>query len=751
MSWSTWAVAFLVIYYRQVPRTLGLWWQDGEAFQLYWQSACPAIILGGIFTLFWCGARWMGWSQQRLVIVLVSSVVILAGAVCLPGSWLLQFMPAAPAAMGHLARGMGGTGGLLLAAAICGAGVGSRLRWQFENPWEQWVYQVMLGCGLLAYLAAALSIVHQYSAIGVRFLVVGILVIGSWHYAMPFYQWCRSVVRKAVEAIDAKSRPVPFQMEFVWQALGLWAMVCAWLTALAPETQYDALWYHLGFARLWLEQGAIVDFPREMNALLPMTWDVLFGVGLSLGAETGAKLLHFVCLPATAIVVYQMTRRFVPLASPWFAVALFVTVPTIFWESTTAYVDLALTMYVALAIYALLRYWEVPQGQWLWLAGLNIGWAMSIKHLAIPVLGLMVVGVILQHWFVVRSMVAQPSVVPMQNRQRLLRRLLCLILLALCLALPWYVRSWLATGNPVFPAMFRLFGAPPERWDAIAEITFRNFLDSFGRSRSLGNLLALPWDMTIHAARYAGSLGPLFLLLIPALCFYRLTHSIRWLAGFVLLYMIFWASPLSNFQIRFVLIVTPFLAVMAAAATAYIGRSFQAASRWGMVAFYAGLGLLLPLNLPPFTAFHEGDRVQWDGWFANVIYHLPLPVVVGMETREAYLTRQVSAYAAWQYVNAMVEPSAQILSFVNGNYFHSQRAIWAYYILPMRPAITTQMDQVDEALACLAKHGIHYVIFDRRQLAAEHKAFVLTQPQVIQQHYKLLYEDANVLFYQINH
>jgi hypothetical protein len=30
-------------------------------------------------------------------------------------------------------------------------------------------------------------------------------------------------------------------------------------------------------------------------------------------------------------------------------------------------------------------------------------------------------------------------------------------------ALPWYARAFMATGNPVFPELYGIFGAPAER------------------------------------------------------------------------------------------------------------------------------------------------------------------------------------------------------------------------------------------------------------------------------------------------
>jgi hypothetical protein len=124
------------------------------------------------------------------------------------------------------------------------------------------------------------------------------------------------------------------------------------------------------------------------------------------------------------------------------------------------------------------------------------------------------------------------------------------------------VRSWLATGNPVFPELYSVFGAPATRWDALTDQGLLRFLDQFGPARTLPNMITLPWHMTIHAAAYDGTLGPLFLLFLPlVILFMHRKGVLPWLFAFVLLYIVFWASPLSSFQMRFLVPITPLLAI----------------------------------------------------------------------------------------------------------------------------------------------------------------------------------------------
>jgi hypothetical protein len=82
--------------------------------------------------------------------------------------------------------------------------------------------------------------------------------------------------------------------------------------------------------------------------------------------------------------------------------------------------------------------------------------------------------------------------------------------IALLPLLTWHVHDELATGNPVFPSLYWLFGADPAYWTPQSDRGLGAFLDSFGYRDGLLGVLALPWDMTMHGAAFGGSIGPPF-------------------------------------------------------------------------------------------------------------------------------------------------------------------------------------------------------------------------------------------------
>jgi hypothetical protein len=470
-----------------------------------------------------------------------------------------------------------------------------------------------------------------------------------------------------------------------------------------------------------------------------MTWELIFGVALALCGPIAAKLLHFACLPLAALLAYQLASRFFPRASPWLAVAFFLTIPTVLWEAATAYNDLALTIHAGLTLYALLRYVEGRRWQWLAHAALNLGLALATKHLAFFVLALATSGLALRLWLAERHL-GRALVPP-----------LLLGLLGLAMALPWYIRSWIATGNPVFPELFGIFGAPPDRWNAITQEALSRYINHFGRPRTALNLLTLPWDMTVHAARYGGTLGPMFLLLLPALALLRRrSRATVWLAAFALLYLALWVSPISSFQMRFLMPLAPLFAVLAAEACDRISLVLRTGViKFARPALHACVAMLLLLNLPPFTSLHEADRVVWEGWLTHVTHRIPLAVVIGRESEENYLLREVPSYAAWRYINARLPADARVLTFSGGDHLYSHRErVWSDATMARSASWEAERGQERQALQALLALGISHVLLDKRQLETlRPDALAIAQPSMIAQSYNLEFEDARYVLY----
>ena len=362
-SWVAWAAFVLAHFYVQLLRSIR---------ELHVPSGRDAMAAGLPLLVFLLGIvvlRKIGRPHAAVGAPRPTSgtgitggyaAAVLLGAAMFTVPWLLVWprlgaalsglaVPALPWFGEAMARLMiAVTGASLVGAAIVSAGIVVLriLDCRFVSRTEYLLFAAVSGVAVISYASLLLASLGRYRPIGVALVISAALIAGvpviRKHWPGPL----------RFETVHWTGRDLP------WLALIVVALGYGLIAALAPEKEYDALWYHLYLPRVWLEAGRPVDLLEEYISLYPLTWELMFAAGMTLGGVVGAKLLHFACLPLLGIVVWLGTRRFLPGVSAPAAVAFVVTTPTVLWESSTAYIDLALTLHVAAAVYALARYAE---------------------------------------------------------------------------------------------------------------------------------------------------------------------------------------------------------------------------------------------------------------------------------------------------------------------------------------------------------------------------------------------------------
>jgi len=141
--------------------------------------------------------------------------------------------------------------------------------------------------------------------------------------------------------------------------------------ALGPELGFDALWYHLTEAKLFLQRKSIV--PIQGNLLywsgLPRLAEIFYALALAVWDERLTKIIHWSFGILSAYLVYQIARKknthFASLASA----LLFYSTLLIGWLSISSYIDLIMTVFLLLALNC--RKW--------WSRGLSLILAGAVK------------------------------------------------------------------------------------------------------------------------------------------------------------------------------------------------------------------------------------------------------------------------------------------------------------------------------------------------------------------------------------
>ncbi len=378
------------------------------------------------------------------------------------------------------------------------------------------VYLLMIALGLGLWLwrwlgpadgrmaeAALLSVGLGFGALALIVLLVGLV---GW-LTRPFLLGLSLLLAAAglpvllpfFRTIRLPKRPSPLITLYLVVVVGL-----ALSVALLPPTSWDSLSYHLRGPWLYLQAGRIYPGVDVFSLNNPFLLEMLFMLSMALRSDSSAQLVHFFFLFLLGGQVYLLAVHGLRLKDGWTAVLLLFTVPMVWQLAAFTYNDLALAFTILATLYAYVRWREGGQSSWLLLSGLFSGLAMSLKYTSFVAPMLIGLLLIAGNW-------RQP--------RRLVRLLLLFAAPALVVALPWYIKNWAFTGNPVYPFVWH-----GRFWDEFRANAHQN--PGSGIGWNLWAILTVPYTLTLGIADASGDglIGPLFLALLPLLLLYGLSR-----------------------------------------------------------------------------------------------------------------------------------------------------------------------------------------------------------------------------------
>ena len=447
---------------------------------------------------------------------------------------------------------------------------------------RQFAPTLALGIGAWCLLLFALAALGLFHALLLRVLFGVAALAGVW----------RAGVRLAARGPGA---PRPTLTEAALAAVGGLATALVLALAAYPSVGWDDAVYHLRLPAHYLAHGGF-DAPRFLFfAHWPQNLELLFGLAMAVRGFVLAKLLHAACGVLLAAATYRLARRVAGPAPAWGAALLVAASPLVLQEARVAYVDLALAFFFVLAFHALLDALdnEAPRRH-LALAGVFLGIGAGIKMTA---------------WLGAAVLAGLWMWRGGRRGARVFERardVAWLVGPAVLLALPWHLRSWSATGNPVYPLLWSVFGGPD--WSAELAGRFAAWQRGIGMGRAPADYLLLPWRVFNESGkgyeRFDGALGRHWLVvaLFAAALGWRSPLARRCLAAAAGLFALWAAGPQ---QTRFLLPLLPLLAAAGAAAAVAAGERLRSERLGAGFAAAAALLLLLQLVEPGREAWRQ--------------------------------------------------------------------------------------------------------------------------------------------------
>jgi 4-amino-4-deoxy-L-arabinose transferase-like glycosyltransferase len=529
--------------------------------------------------------------------------------------------------------------GFVIAAGFSGTGVGfwtlKQLRLNDRlTILETLTFSLPLGLGLLAYGVFALTLVGWLSFL---FVIGWIGVFTIWGgVGLSSFPLNLGPLGQKWRAFRQGKTWIKISVAFA-----LLVGFATLMNALTPAWDQDGLMYHLQGAKSMIDAGKMILLPEIWTANGPFTIEMLYLLGLLVGTTSIAKIIHLTFAAILVLATYSFGKRFLGKREALVALAILAGWPLILYLGSTAYVDIAWAVYGFLGMYALILWQNEEQDCWLVLSGIMLGLAIGTKYLAWAELG------VLELWLLFSTI--------KRGWKSFFYHGLVLGIVALVIASPWYLKNWFLAGNPIYPLVFGGAG-----WDSARLSSLGTFFGSFGSGKSLLNFLLLPVDVFIHLDRYATfpfEILNVFFIIAPLYFLVAKTKALTTLGIFFLFGMLFWGLGMQ--QIRFLLPFFPGLSLISSYVLIATAKKTRRV-RWHKMLRSVGLLSVLMLQFLMVISF-----LYFVFWTVR-----PIPVLLGAESDDAFLSRMVGNYQALQYVQSQYPPGEGISLLWDGTGYY---------------------------------------------------------------------------------
>ncbi len=440
---------------------------------------------------------------------------------------------------------------------------------------------------------------------------------------------------------------------------------------LTPPTDADARMYHLALPDLYLKAGRIHYIPYILHSNWPLGNEMHLMAAMGTAGILAARAINAGFILASALAVAGLARtRFAPVPSTA-AAAVFISIPIIQSHFLFSNIEPALAFYELLAFAMFLKWRDTRDVSHAAMCGLFCGFAMAVK---------------LNGFVFCAALLALLTASLISGRRHGgAKTALAFIIPAAMPVLPWIIRSWIWTGNPVWPFFYSVFGG--KNWSALNARDYMFYLTNFFGSPSFSGLAkSIPGLLTGQLFLNSGialiALAPVMFLSK------RSRRPALFLLSAAAALFIFWyvSSP----QPRFLY---PAIGIACAAAAA----AFEAMPRASTVV------LLLAL------AFHSVP-------FASA-YSRNIPFALGSAAASEFYAGD-ELFLAYGFVNGLPADSKIMLLWTSEGLFCPRDYVWGD---PFDQGYIRYGSDMSETRRRLEAEGITHVLFHRPGLASKEK------------------------------
>ena len=333
-------------------------------------------------------------------------------------------------------------------------------------------FNTILGMAILGTLFVWLLIAGQFHTWTIFALLAGTTALGLLAVRKTARADQQSAQARHAQPSEPSERTA---LQSVVGAFILLTVAFLIFSALDPFRGFDLRAYQYPMAAGYAQSGGWLWFETLRFPTFPPLMNLWFATAILFGRDLAPVLSQLLALLPLLLVTALLSRwaRELGASLPIVAGALFIGSPLVIWAGTYGFVDVAMAAFTTSAIYALHRFevaavstnWQRDQLPLHWLAacGVLVGAAMNVKYLGA------FYAVFCTLWLTfsfasARLKTSHPGSTdaatypPRPEVGSWFLSQLAFLGPAVIVAAPWYIKTWIATGNPTFPFLQSVFG-----------------------------------------------------------------------------------------------------------------------------------------------------------------------------------------------------------------------------------------------------------------------------------------------------
>jgi hypothetical protein len=613
-----------------------------------------------------------------------------------------------------------------------------------------WAAAYLIGARLIEFLGAPLESgierLSLASATGFAIISLEVLLLAATHLLYRVAAWTLLVLplvwwSKRLKKIPDEVWTERYRKEdqlslsrklghFFLLALTSVVLSVALVSALGPAIEFDDIAYHLVSGKIYIQQHGLKAIPDNPVTFLPKNIEMLFTLGMMLGSEATAKLIHFLLGLLAILATYALGLRFFCRSVALVATGVLVSSPIFLWELRTAHIDAGLALYTFLGLFGVVVWLKSQDSAWFRLAIFFLAFSQGIKYHALFVLFSLAVVLTAICWSRGRNW-AQAGRVGLK------------LILYSCLGLvPWGVVNWVYTGNPLFPLLNNVI--PTRYWTPALTQMIMQQQKGAGTPVALDNWTAWGigfWSMVVEERnRFRGNIGPFFLALLPLTIFCRrLQYPVVLILSFSLLYYLMWL--LTGQHVRYLIPLMPGLALVSGFALVRI-LEMERGMVFRILAHALGclLGLMAIFNSPFFERYGAAAH-----YGMGILDTLPVSLLLGEQSKQSYLNRHLPNYPVVEFYNHLPDPK-KLLFWWNTRasvYYTNSQATWLFS--PLVPQLFSEDPRRIHQL--LVNDGITHIIAG--QTGQDTHLIVRPEGPFVRHYLKRLFQKNATVLYEV--